>query len=73
MAREGRNEDNQVQHRPQVLHRAFWTARQLDLVLPVPEQPITPPHGWTLAEERAWREHSMQIVMRERALAESRA
>jgi hypothetical protein len=31
MAREGRNEDNQVQHRPQVLRRAFWVNRQLDL------------------------------------------
>jgi hypothetical protein len=34
MAREGRNEDNQVQHRPEVLRRSFWIARQLDLVLP---------------------------------------
>jgi len=31
MAREGRNEDNQVQHRPQVLRRGFWVNRQLDL------------------------------------------
>lgn len=50
MAREGRNEDNQVQHRPQVLRRAFWTARQLDLALPGAE-----PLQLTAAESRQLR------------------
>jgi hypothetical protein len=66
MAREGRNEDNQVQHRPQVLRRAFWTARQLDLELPVVHVTGIASDGWfskdlTLGQFGRAREHLARV------------